>query len=502
MKDHINRKFYKEQWFFDAVWGRIQTAIIVTDMDEKILFVNKAVENLFGYSREELLGKHPIILNAEEDRDRVKASVSETLAEGKIWHKIVRGRKKEGNIFMLDLKIEALLNEDDELIVLLGFLQDVSEIERAREEELFSESRYLSIFHTAPTAVIFADKDKIIIDCNDQVAELLGYTKEEIIGTSFEMWVHPSFYNKSDLHMQKLIDGKDFEGEEYQFVKKNGEIIDASINCTSVRDKNNKFLHTLCFLQNITDRKRTEESLKEIADELKQSNEELEEFAYVASHDLQEPLRVVSNYCQLLQKKCKSCQHTDSETNRWLMYTINATARMKKLIEELLDFSRVGRKDSPFEKIDLKSLMKEIHSDFELSIKETDAKIIVEKEMPEIFGIHFRIRQLLSNLISNALKFKSEKPPVIRIGCYPEDDYWLFYVKDNGIGINPEYFDRVFGIFKRLYSREEYPGTGIGLALCKRIVETHGGRIWVDSTAIEGTYMYFTIPKSVDLDNR
>ncbi len=241
-------------------------------------------------------------------------------------------------------------------------------------------------------------------------------------------------------------------------------------------------------------RKDIKKQLTLVADNLKKSNEDLEQFAYIASHDLQEPLRAVSSYCQLLKEK--EYNDVDEESKKFLDYIIDSSFRMKTLIKELLDYSRVGRKDKPFEKIDLEKLLQEVLYDFEVSIKETNANIIVESELPEIFAIRFRIKQLLHNIISNSLKFRSDKSPIIRIGCCEEEcsPHWLFYIKDNGIGIDEKYYDRIFGVFKRLYSREDYPGTGIGLALCKRIVETHGGKIWVESK--EGTYIYFTISKT------
>ena len=248
-------------------------------------------------------------------------------------------------------------------------------------------------------------------------------------------------------------------------------------------------------------RKDIEKQLTIIADNLKKSNEDLEQFAYIASHDLQEPLRAVSSYCQLLKEK--EYNNVDEESKKFLDYIIDSSFRMKTLIKELLDYSRVGRKDKPFEKIDLKELLQEVLYDFEVSIKETNANIIIESELPEIFAIRFRIKQLLHNIISNSLKFRSDKKPVIRISCCETEDshYWLFSVKDNGIGIDKKYYHRIFGVFKRLYSREEYPGTGIGLALCKKIVERHGGRIWVESEVNKGTCIYFTIAKAWDIFN-
>ena len=195
----------------------------------------------------------------------------------------------------------------------------------------------------------------------------------------------------------------------------------------------------------------------------------------------------------------KEYDKVDEESKKFFDYIINSSFRMKTLIKELLDYSRVGRRDKPFERIDLQKLVEEVLSDFNMLIEDSGAEIIVESRMPSIFAIRFRIKQLIYNLVSNSLKFRGEDNPIIRIGCCEDttnSNCWLFYVKDNGIGIEPKYYDRIFGVFKRLYSREEYPGTGIGLALCKRIVETHGGKIWVDSTVGKGTFMYFTIAKS------
>ncbi len=235
--------------------------------------------------------------------------------------------------------------------------------------------------------------------------------------------------------------------------------------------------------------------IRNIAIELRHKNEELEQFAYVASHDLQEQVRVVSSYCQLLEEKCKECEKMDGETKKWINYIVEATERMKVLIKELLDFSSIGTKDKPFEDIDLNKIIKNVEKDLKFLIKDTNTKIIIEKPLPTINGIKFRIRQLFYNLINNSIKFKSDKDPLIEISFCEKDNKWLFCIKDNGIGISSKYFDRIFGLFKRLYSREEYPGTGIGLALCKKIVETHNGRIWVGSKVNKGASFYFVLGK-------
>jgi len=374
-KNIINKNFYKEIWFFKAVMEQMHESVIVTNLDQSIVYINKASENLYGFDRKELLGEHPGILNAEVNKDEIQHGISRVINNGGTWKGLLKNKRKNGDIFLMDLTVSPLKNDKDETIGFVGFQQDATE---------------------------------------------------------------------------RIRDGR---------------------------------------------------TLEETADALRQSNQELEEFAYVASHDLQEPLRVVSSYCQLLtekRKKGESLYDEDQDAEKYFLYIIDATIRMKTLIEELLDFSRVGRRDKPFETINLNDLLEETMMDFEVKIRESSAKIIVEGDLPHILGIRFRIKQLLHNLISNALKFRSKESPFIRIGCCDEDSCWLFYVKDNGLGIDSKYMDRVFGIFKRLYSREEYPGTGIGLALCKRIVEAHGGKIWIDSEKDKGSYVYFTISKSID----
>jgi signal transduction histidine kinase len=270
--------------------------------------------------------------------------------------------------------------------------------------------------------------------------------------------------------------------------KNNGSIF--SLTFTYVNDK-----YVNIYGMDITFAKRAEEEIQNNAIELQKINREVEEFAYIASHDLQEPARTVAAYCQLLKMGCYD--NLQVEEKKYLDYAISSSNRMKTLIKELLDYSRVGDRHIPFDKIDLGRLMEEILDDFEIKIKETKASLIIEQELPEINGVNLRIKQLFHNLISNSLKFINVDKPVIKIGYYEEGNYWHFYIQDNGIGIEPEYHEMVFGIFKRLYSREEYPGTGIGLAICKRIIESHCGKIWVDPTVTEGTKICFTIFKSL-----
>jgi PAS domain S-box-containing protein len=361
------------------------------------------------------------------------------------------------------------------------------------------------IIDQIPSLITMVGQDGTVYDCNARCEEYLGYTKDEIIGYPIQKYIHPDSQTKATETLMQLFRAKATVSGEYRMVKKSGEVIDVAADSCIVTNADGRE-HTLCVITDITERKRAELILRESAQELKKSNEELEQFAYVASHDLQEPLRVVSSYCQLLKGRCDTCElreqcrHRENETEKYLTYVIEATARMKTLVKELLDFSRVGRKDHPFEKLSVHKIVEEVIQDFSLKIRELNANIIIEDKLPDIFAIKFRIKQLIHNLLSNSLKFcHPDRTPEIRMGCCEEDNFWLFFVKDNGIGIESKYYDRIFGLFKRLYSREEYPGTGIGLALCERIVETHGGKIWVDSVPREGSCFYFTLSKHINV---
>ena len=232
--------------------------------------------------------------------------------------------------------------------------------------------------------------------------------------------------------------------------------------------------------------------LQEQAAELTRSNAELEQFAYVASHDLQEPLRVISGYVNLLEERYGD--RIDQDGREFIGYTVDAVHRMRNLINDLLEYSRVESDGNPFETVDCNKALANALADLGVSIDETSAEVTFE-ELPELEGDPVQIAQLLENLIANAIKFRQDDvSPRIHVSCHRSDDDWQLSVADNGIGIRPRYQDRIFGMFKRAHKRSKYPGTGIGLAMCSKIVERHGGRIWVESEVGEGSTFHFTIP--------
>lgn len=267
--------------------------------------------------------------------------------------------------------------------------------------------------------------------------------------------------------------------------------------------------------QETADRRQAEASFKQLHDELEarvqertaalkeananllSSNQELEQFAYVASHDLQEPLRAVNSYAQLITRKYQG--NLDAKADKYLGYIMEGATRMQQLINDLLEFSRVGTRGKLLELTDCETLLSQVLDNLKVAIAESHA-IITHDPLPTVMGDETQLNQLLQNLIANAIKFRREEPPRVHIKVMKRENEWVFSVSDNGIGMEPEYFERIFTIFQRLHSKSEYPGTGIGLAVCKKIVERHGGRIWVESQPGVGTTFYFTIPLSMAMN--
>ena len=238
--------------------------------------------------------------------------------------------------------------------------------------------------------------------------------------------------------------------------------------------------------------KRTAE-LKEANTNLLYSNQELEQFAYVASHDLQEPLRAVNSYAQLIARKYQG--NLDAKADKYLGYIMEGATRMQQLINDLLSFSRVGTQRKPLVPTACEVVLTQVLDNLKVAITESHA-VVTHDPLPTVIGDATQLIQLFQNLIGNAIKFHGQEPPLVHITALEQENEWAFEVRDNGIGIEPEYFERIFTIFQRLHSRSEYPGTGIGLAVCKKIVERHGGRIWVESTPGVGTTFHFTIPQT------
>lgn len=246
--------------------------------------------------------------------------------------------------------------------------------------------------------------------------------------------------------------------------------------------------------QEIAVRQKAEVIVALRSQELARSNAELEQMAYVASHDLQEPLRMVTSYLQLLEQRYGG--QLDADAHDFIEFAVDGAKRMQALIDDLLSYSRVGTKAKPLQPTDCEAVMKTALQSLRMAIDESGAKIQCAG-LPRVLGDAAQLAQLFQNLIANAIKFRGEAVPRIDIRAEREDGFWRFEVRDNGIGIAPDYFERIFVMFQRLHNRSKYPGTGIGLAICKKIVERHGGRIWVDSAPGQGAVFKFTLPQEI-----
>jgi light-regulated signal transduction histidine kinase (bacteriophytochrome) len=248
----------------------------------------------------------------------------------------------------------------------------------------------------------------------------------------------------------------------------------------------------LLAIEDITERKRAKEERAHYTRELARSNADLEQFAYVASHDLQEPLRMVASFCTLLAERYRG--KLDADADDFIGFAVEGATRMQALIEGLLQYSRVARRGGGFEPTACEVVLEQATANLETLIVENGA-IVTHDPLPTVQADRSQLVQLFQNLIGNAVKFHGEQPPRVHVGAQREEDGWTFFVRDNGIGIEPRFGERVFEIFQRLHERDRYPGTGVGLSICKRIVEHHGGRIWVESQLGKGATFFFTLSR-------
>ncbi|MEQ1840840.1 MAG: ATP-binding protein [Verrucomicrobiales bacterium] len=315
----------------------------------------------------------------------------------------------------------------------------------------------------------------------------LGYSREELTAEPYLHFVHPEDRERTAAEAAKLTTGADTVSFENRYRCKDGSY--KWLLWVSTADFATQLLYAAA--RDITDRRHAEEELKTVAAELKRSNESLAQFAYVASHDLHEPLRMVASFVQLIEQRYKG--KLDAQGDQYIAFAVDGAKRMQALISDLLALSRVQTRANPMVQTDCAAVLRNVQTDLQLAITEAGA-VITDDPMPIVIADSTQLAQLFQNLIANALKFRSDNPLQIHVGAERKGDAWEFSVRDNGIGIDPKSFERIFGIFQRLHAKEEFEGTGIGLAVCKEIVERHRGRIWVESQPGKGSTFFFTIP--------
>lgn len=351
-----------------------------------------------------------------------------------------------------------------------------------------------AIVQSSHDAIISKDTDGTILSWNPAAEELYGYTAEEAIGRHIG-FIFPPELRTSELedimaHLRTFAGTRRVETER---LTKTGQRIEVEVRISPIRNSRGELLGASAIAHDIGERKRIEREFARWRDELAKSNAELERFAYVASHDLQEPLRMVASYVQLLAQRYRG--RLDSDADEFIGYAVEGANRMKTMIADLLKYSRAGQGDA-FETIDSGSALDHALANLQFAIEESGASI-TRGELPIVRGIEPQVAELFQNLIGNALKFRGAEPPRIHISAARAGDGWEFSVADNGIGIAPEYKEKVFEIFRRLHGREKYPGTGIGLTVCRKIVAHHGGQISVQSEEGKGATFRFTLPGAV-----
>ncbi|KAA9331765.1 sensor histidine kinase [Adhaeribacter soli] len=467
-------------------------AILLLDAEGNIENWNKGAERIKGYKASEIIGKNFRTFYMPEDQ---ASGLPQRLLElarqnGKASHEGWRV-KKNGEKFWGNILLTAIHDDDGSIIGFTKVTRDLTEKKLTEENLRRSEERYHKmISEIQDYAILLMDLEGKVENWNKGAERIKGYKASEIVGKNFR-----TFYPQEDLDAKKperLLERAKREGraqDEGWRVRKDGSRFWSSVTITALHADDGKVIGFSKVTRDLTELKKAEATLLHMQ-RLEVRNDELEQITYITSHDLQEPLRNISSFIDIFIEDHGT--NLNAEGTEALRFIKEATGRMSQLINGLLDYGRLGR-NAQVSEIDVNEIVKDVCADFSTLIKETGAEIEVGP-LPVIKGYATEFRLLLQNLIGNAIKFRTpDEKPHIRISAEETDGQYKFCVKDNGIGIEPQYLDRIFLIFQRLHNRQHFAGNGIGLAHCKRIVELHHGKIWAVSEPGKGSTFYFTI---------
>lgn len=462
--------------------------LVTISADGKITDVNNSTEEVTGYTREELIGSDFSDYFIEPERAR--AGYKKVFLEGYVRDYPLAICNKSGKITEVLYNATVYRNEAGQIQGVFAAARDITE-RKIAEEKLRAASLYARrLIEASLDPLVTISADGKITDVNQATEDVTGYMREQLIGSDFsDYFTEPEKARAG--YKQVFTEGyvKDYP---LAIRHKDGKITDVLYNATVYQNEEGEVQGVFAAARDITERIAMENELRQTLEKLKQSNAELEQFAYVASHDLQEPLRMVASYVQLLERRYKD--KLDSDADEFIGYAVDGANRMRALIDDLLTYSRVGRLGKPFEPTNLEKTMELVLQNLSASIADSGAIVTYDK-LPVIVADGGQLVQLFQNLIGNAIKFHGKEPPRIHVSAKDKGTEYQFSVSDNGIGIDPQYFDHLFRIFQRLHTREEYSGSGIGLAICKKIVERHGGHIWIESQVGKGSTVYFTLNK-------
>lgn len=459
------------------------------DANGNYLSLNAVYSRSCGYDPGEMLGRHWTLTVHPQDRQKMSKAFDQMLYRGLAEIEALACRK-DGSVFHTHVVMVALRDGDGALLGHHRFMKDITLRKMSEAALSDSERRFRVLAAHAPVGIFQSDCEGRCAYVNARWTDMTGIDAKQAAKTGWLDALRPDDHSQmTETWRRATVAGKEWNAE-MRFRRADGHVIRVSCSAAPVRDEAGSVRGYIGTLTDVTALKESEETLQQQAEELRRSNRELEQFAYIASHDLQEPLRMVANYTQLLERRYRG--KLGPEADEFIHYTVEGAKRMRSLIDDVLDFARVSRDAPPHESSDLRSLLGAALADLAAVIQEKNA-VITHDPLPTVTGNPSQLRQVLQNLIGNAIKF-CKRPPRIHIGVRHHDCGWIISVRDNGIGIEPDHMSKIFQVFQRLHGSSEFPGNGIGLAICKRIVERHGGTLEAVSRPNEGSTFTFTLP--------
>jgi PAS domain S-box-containing protein len=473
-------------------------AMVVVNQRGEIVLLNVQAEKQFGYHRDELVGQQVRNIIPEGFAERLIAdglrSAAEALAQQIGTGIELTALRKNGSEFPIELMLSPL--ESAEGILVTAAIRDITVRKDAETHLAQMESRYRGLLEAAPDAMVVVNQLGEIVLLNVQAEKQFGYHRDELVGQQVRNIIPEGFAERliadglrsaEDALAQQIGTGIELAGR-----RKNGSEFPIELMLSPLGSAEG--ILVTAAIRDITNRKKAEALLLQKVDELNRSNEELGQFAYVASHDLQEPLRMVASYTQLLSRRYKG--KLDADADEFIAFAVDGASRMQRLIQDLLTYSRVGTKGKDFLDTSSEEALAQALINLRSAVEESGA-LVTHDPLPGVLADDMQLVQLFQNLVGNAIKYQSHGVPLVHVSAAKDrGKKWMFSVHDNGLGIDPLYFEKIFGMFQRLHKREEFAGTGIGLAVCKKIVERHGGSISVESQPGQGSTFRFALTGS------
>jgi len=469
--------------------------MVVVDQAGEIVLLNAQAENQFGYRRDELIGQKVTNIIPEGFAERLIADGTRTAAEA-LAQQIGTGieliaLRKDGSEFPIEIMLSPL--ESAEGILVTAAIRDIT-VRKAAEKHLGEmEGRYRGLLEAAPDGMVVVDQAGEIVLLNAQAENQFGYRRDELIGQKVTNIIPVGFAERliadGTRTAAEALAQQIGTGIELIALRKDGSEFPIEIMLSPLESADG--ILVTAAIRDITKRKEAEAHLVDKVQELNRSNEELEQFAYIASHDLQEPLRMVASYTQLLSRRYKG--KLDKDADEFIAFAVDGANRMQRLIQDLLTFSRVGKRGLELHDISSDHALEQALVNLKGAVSQSGA-VVTHGPLPEVKADEVQLTQLFQNLVGNAIKYHDPGIPHIHVSAAKNGaPKWIFSVKDDGLGIDPQFFERIFGMFQRLHKRDEFEGTGMGLAICKKIVERHGGSISVESEPGEGSTFHFTL---------